>query len=375
MLDEISDCDVATIRLWYLVQHSIHAYRKLLKHFGSALEATSSTALSHWSTLQLHQGHIQRAQQFKQTEGQVAFQRCLEQVQQHTDHIVTEQQRQYPQQLSIYSDRPPILFIQGAWQNLSQPQIAIVGSRKASPHGKQVAYDFAYYLSEKGFFINSGLAQGIDEAAHLGALAHQRTMAVVATGLDSTYPSQNQQLKQKILQNAGSIISEYLPLTLPLQHHFPRRNRIVSGLSLGVLVAEAKHNSGSLITAQAAAEQGKVTFAIPGHIYAEHHQGCHQLIREGAILVDHPEQIIEDLALPTQWQCQQQNEQPITPTQIPEHLYLVYQQLDWIGQDLDQLAIKLEMNVAQLTAALMELELIGVCIQQSGLYLRCRMSH
>jgi len=285
-----------------------------------------------------------------------------------------------------------------------QAQIAIVGSRKASPHGRQVAYDFAYYLSEQGFFINSGLAQGIDEAAHQGALQHQRTIAVMGTGLDSTYPSAHHSLRQQIVESGGAVITEFLPHTKPLQQHFPRRNRIVSGLSLGVIVAEASLKSGSLITAKLAAEQGKLIFAIPGHIYSEFHQGCHQLIREGAILVDHPEQVIEDLALPTQWQYQQNQmatkpdqvttasiraESPTPQTEttllstttkttdtttphIPEHLLTLYQQLDWVGQSIDYLAQQLNLDIATLTSALMELELMGFCLQQSGLYLRCR---
>ena len=170
-----------------------------------------------------------------------------------------------------------------------------------------------------------------------------------------------------------------------MQQHFPRRNRIVSGLSIGILVAEAAVESGSLITAKLAAEQGKLTFAIPGHIYSDFHRGCHQLIREGAILVDHPEQLIEDVALPTQWHYQQKNDESsrtdISPTintgtsnEIPQHLFLLYQQLDWTGQDIDSLSEKLNINIAELTASLMELELLGLCIQQSGLYLRCRKS-
>jgi DNA processing protein len=209
----------------------------------------------------------------------------------------------------------------------------------------------------------------------MGGLKNQRTIAVIGTGLDLVYPSQNRKLQEQILQNSGSIISEYLPETQPISRNFPYRNRIVSGLSLGVLVAEAQLGSGSLITAQTAAEQGKIIFAIPGHIYGEHHQGCHQLIREGAILVDHPEQIVEDLALPTQWQCTQQVETNSQHPEIPEHLFQLYQLLDWIGQDLDTLAQKSKLNTAQLTSYLMELELLGLCIQQSGLYLRCRVSY
>ncbi|RDF51408.1 DNA-protecting protein DprA, partial [Acinetobacter baumannii] len=190
-----------------------------------------------------------------------------------------------------------------------------------------------------------------------------------------TYPAQNKKLAEHILAQNGAIITEFLPGTPPLQQHFPRRNRIVSGLSLGVLVVEATLKSGSLITANKAAEQGKTVFAIPGHIYSEFHQGCHQLIREGAILIDHPEQIIEDLALPTQWQSQQQNqtEEANTNTpEIPEHLIDLYQSLDWVGQNIDQLVVHHNIPVSELTSSLMELELLGLCMQQSGLYLRCR---
>lgn len=424
MLNELSDRYLHHIKLWYLVQHSLSSFQKAIQFFGSAEQATNATHLVRWSELNIHQNHVQRAQDFLSHDGQLKFKHCLDKIIQHSDFILLDSDDDYPKQLLPYSDRPPILFGQGSYQNLSQAQVAIVGSRKPSPHGKQVAYDFAYYLSEKGFFITSGLAQGIDEAAHLGALKNQRTIAVIGTGLDQVYPSQNKALQQHILQHSGTILSEFLPETKPLQHHFPRRNRIVSGLSLGVLVAEAKLGSGSLITAQAAAHQGKVIFAIPGHIYSEFHQGCHQLIREGGILVDHPEQIIEDLALPTQWQYQQQDaaqkkeadqhsalttsnlkdaaqtteNKDVTPSmshialdlndskpvssprmdamaEIPPHLYKLYQQLDWVGQDLDHLAQALHLDAAELTGALMELELMGLCIQQSGLYLRCRPSH
>lgn len=411
MLNEISETHLSYITLWYLVQHSLSSFQKLMQYFGQAEDAIQSQNLALWQNLKLHKNHLERAQEFYSDLGQQKFHHCLNKIKQHTDFILTDRDLYYPKQLMPYSDHPPILFGQGVLDNLSQPQIAIVGSRKPSPHGKQVAYDFAYYLSEKGFYITSGLAQGIDEAAHQGALKHQRTIAVVGTGLDQVYPNQNQQLLQQILQHHGTVISEFLPETKPLQHHFPRRNRIVSGLSLGILVAEAQLGSGSLITAQAAANQGKTTFAIPGHIYSEYHQGCHQLIREGAILVDHPEQIIEDLALATEWQANQHqhivsslsthtaapanspkavvnnthhanvrqaellNQSLDEHTDVPEHLYALYQQLDWVGQDLDQLANILELDAAELTSALMELELMGFVIHQNGLYLRCRASH
>lgn len=368
-LNQISQGQLHHITLWYLVQHSLASFYKLVEYFGSAELALNH--ISQWPQLTLHANHLKRANEFTTPQGQAKFAECLNQIQKTCDFILSSDDALYPPQLLPFVDRPPILFGQGQAHALLQAQIAIVGSRKPSIHGKKMAYDFAYYIAEKGFWITSGLAQGIDEAAHQGGLAFQRTIAVVATGLDQTYPPQHESLKQQIIQHQGAVISEFLPNTKPLQHHFPRRNRLVSALSLGVIVAEAALKSGSLITAKLAAEQGKHIFAIPGHIYSEYHRGCHQLIREGAILVDHPEQVLEDLALATQWH--QQNIPLLSDEpQIPEHLMQLYNQLDWVGQSLDQLASALTLETAQLTAQLMELELFGLCMQQSGLYLRCR---
>ena len=142
-------------------------------------------------------------------------------------------------------------------------------------------------------------------------------------------------------------------------------------------MAEAALKSGSLLTAQWATEQGKTIFAIPGHIYSEHHQGCHQLIREGATLIDHPQQVIEDLALATQWQSTanhlKEDSPPEPASTIPPHLIHLYNQLDWVGQTLDQLSLQLQQEVSSLTSQLMELELLGFTTQQAGMYLRCRI--
>lgn len=372
MLNQLSSHHYHTVVVWYLVQHSLTSFQKILRHFGSCEQAVQPQCFSEWQQLGLHANHLKRLEEFQTPQGQQQFEQIVQLIGQHSDFILTPEDMGYPSQLLPYSDHPPILFGQGQPSALLQPQIAMVGSRKPSPHGRQTAYDFAYYLSEKGFYISSGLAHGIDEAAHRGGLAHHRSIAVIGTGLETVYPAQNKPLAQQLRQS-GAIVTEFLPKTLPLQHHFPRRNRIVSGLSLGVLVVEAALESGSLITANKAAEQGKLVFAIPGHIYSEHHQGCHQLIRNGAILVDHPEQLIEDLALPTQWQVQQQaasieiNEsREITPSEIPVYLIALYQLLDWVGQDLDQLAQVYQASIAELTSHLMELELLGLCMQQGG---------
>lgn len=377
MLQPISQVHLNYIALWYVLQHSLSSFYKIQQHFPHLADALDKNAIQIWQQLGVHKNHLQRFTEFHTDQGQQAFQKCLELIQQHSDFIVCLEDKDYPTQLKPFADKPPILFGQGLLQAINAPQIAVVGSRKPSPHGQQVAYDFAYYLADQGFYINSGLAQGIDHAAHCASFPLKRSIAVMGTGLDLTYPTQHQQLRQEIVQNDGAIITEFLPSTPPLQHHFPRRNRIVSGLSLGVIVAEASLKSGSLITAKAAAEQGKTVFAIPGHIYSEHHQGCHHLIREGAILIDHPEQVLEDLALATTWQIDKQKQQMMqveinAQTQIPNHLTALYQQLDWVGQSIDQIAEGSGLAISELTTQLMELELLGYVQQDAGLYLRCR---
>lgn len=197
---------------------------------------------------------------------------------------------------------------------------------------------------------------------------------MTGTGLDTTYPAQNKNLQNIFwLKTAPLLLSftGYTTITTKFSTEKPNCQRFEFRRFGG----RSDIKSGSLITANKAAEQGKTVFAIPGHIYSEFHQGCHQLIREGAILIDHPEQIIEDLALPTQWQSQQQNqtEEANTNTpEIPEHLIDLYQSLDWVGQNIDQLVVHHNIPVSELTSSLMELELLGLCMQQSGLYLRCR---
>ena len=216
MLNSLSHEQIATITLWYLVQHSLSSFQKLQQHFGTSTKAVAASNLQIWPNLGLHKSHLQRVAEIQTPAGQTKLQTLLHDVQSSCDFILLDTESHYPSQLLPYSDRPPILFGQGNPQSLLQPQVAIVGSRKPSPHGKQVAYDFAYYLAEKGFYICSGLAEGIDAAAHQGGLKHQRTIAVMGTGLDLTYPSQHLTLRTQILENNGCIITEFLPHTPPL---------------------------------------------------------------------------------------------------------------------------------------------------------------
>ncbi len=214
---------------------------------------------------------------------------------QENRHIITLHNPRYPELLKQISDPPSLLFVQGDVDLLSQWQIAIVGSRNPSASGRDTAYEFARYLAQGGIAISSGLAMGVDAAAHQGALAVQgKTVAVIGTGLDRVYPAKNKALAHDIAKT-GLIVSEFALGTAPRAENFPRRNRIISGLSLGVLVVEAAVRSGSLITARMAMEQGREVFAIPGSIHNPLARGCHRLIRDGAKLVETATDIIEEL--------------------------------------------------------------------------------
>ena len=209
--------------------------------------------------------------------------------------LVTLADEDYPKALLEIADPPPLLYVKGRRELLNQPIIAVVGSRNATPQGLKNSEAFSRTLSEAGWCIASGLALGIDGAAHRGALqGGGSTIAVVGTGLDIVYPARHRELAHAISEK-GAIVSEF-PLGEPSRAgNFPRRNRIISGLARGVLVVEAHLESGSLITARLAAEQGREVFAIPGSIHAPLSKGCHRLIKQGAKLVDSIHDILEEL--------------------------------------------------------------------------------
>ncbi|MEO8445612.1 MAG: DNA-processing protein DprA [Gammaproteobacteria bacterium] len=212
-------------------------------------------------------------------------------------HLLTPADRRYPALLREIPDPPAQLFVRGDPETLSLPQLAIVGSRNATPAGADTARDFAAHLAARGFCITSGLAEGIDAAAHRGALAAGgRTIAVCGTGPDIVYPRLHAALADEIVASGGAIVSEFAPGTPVYRGNFPRRNRLISGLAVGTLVVEAGVRSGALGTARHAMEQGREVFAIPGSIHNPVARGCHQLIRNGAKLVETASDIVEELA-------------------------------------------------------------------------------
>ncbi|MBW8186679.1 DNA-processing protein DprA [Shewanella nanhaiensis] len=202
----------------------------------------------------------------------------------------------YPSFLKQISAPPPILFIKGELDAFFPPTLAIVGSRAASRAGLQLAYRFGSELGELGFGVCSGMAVGVDGSAHQGCLdSGGKTLAVLGTGVDVIYPKRHRKIYEDI-QAHGAIVSEFWPGTKPFSGNFPKRNRIISGLSIGTLVVEACRKSGSLITARLALEQGREVFAIPGSVLAENNQGCHDLIKDGAKLVENVADIIEEVS-------------------------------------------------------------------------------
>ncbi|MCU7959776.1 MAG: DNA-processing protein DprA [gamma proteobacterium symbiont of Bathyaustriella thionipta] len=295
------------------------------------------------------------------------------------NHLITLNHPYYPPLLKQSSDPPAALFAHGDISLLQMPQLAIVGARNPTPAGRQTGKDFARFLSQAGLVITSGMAWGIDAAAHQGALqASGKTIAVVGTGLDRVYPADHRQLAHDISQ-AGLIISEF-PLGVSAKPgHFPKRNRIIAGLAAGTLVVEAAIKSGSLITARLAAEEGRSVFALPGSIHNPLSRGCHLLIKQGAQLVETAEDIIQDMAVLLGFQAdnftQEKSSQQADNSNT--EMDADYEQLlDAMGYDpvsADQLIQRCQFPAGEVSSMLLLLELDGhVSSVVGGLYQRVK---
>ena len=279
----------------------------------------------------------------------------------------------YPNLLKHIPAPPLLLYIRGKLEVLQQPALAIVGTRHPSAMGKEMAAAFAGSCVQVGLGVISGLAQGIDAFAHRGALsAGGLTLAVLGSGLDCIYPKQNQKLSEQIAAD-GLMISEFSPKMKPHSLHFPRRNRIISGLSVGVLVVEAALRSGSLITARYASEQGREVFAIPGSIYSNLARGCHSLIRQGAKLVESIDDICEELSSTVDFLGKTRQDRVPNQATIAGLSPLqqqIWQALDDAPSTLDQLMGRCELSLTQLQYELMQLQLLGYIESVTGGYQR-----
>jgi len=292
----------------------------------------------------------------------------LDQLQRRKVTVLTYLDTQYPAPLRTIPDPPPLLYVQGSLLETDRHAVAIVGTRKVSAAGRILAEELARDLAEMGFTIVSGLARGVDVAAHRGALVGKgRTLAVMGCGLDRTYPADHRQLRETIEQH-GAVLSE-LPLgAAPHGYHFPRRNRIISGLSMGVVVTEAAIESGSLITARLAGEQGREVFAVPGFVKAEQSRGPNSLIKDGARLVESAKDILEELLpqLDPAFRARLAEgagtvAQPKVPFSLDETL--VYDALSVLPQPVDEVIRRSGLPAAQVAAILLSLELKN-CIRQ-----------
>lgn len=270
-------------------------------------------------------------------------------------HIICFDSPYYPKQLKEISSPPLLLYLQGDLSLLTEPQIALVGSRKCTPYGQQKAYQFAGLLSEAGLTITSGLAIGVDGIAHQGALDKKgKTIAVLGTGLNNIYPKRHQRLAQTIIEK-GLLVSEFRPNTPPLPSNFPRRNRIISGLSLGVLVIEASKRSGSLITARYALEQNREVFALPGSIDNPEACGCHHLIQQGAKLIVNSDDICEEFSHLKLSKKSEYCDPPLITND--NHPLLKY--IDFHLTTLEQLLERSGLDLVNLQNQLIELEITG----------------
>ncbi|HEY6130576.1 MAG TPA: DNA-processing protein DprA [Halioglobus sp.] len=276
----------------------------------------------------------------------------------------------YPPLLRAIHDPPPLLYVRGDSALLLEAHLAVVGSRRASAPGLRIAHTLSGQLVSAGLHICSGLALGIDSAAHRGALeAGGKSIAVMATGIDRVYPHRHQALAAQ-LERAGCLVTEFPIGTPPLRQNFPQRNRIISGLSLGVLVVEAALPSGTLITAGTALEQGREVFALPWSMLHDGGKGCLQLIRDGAKMVQDVDDILEELG-PLYALHRGEGAAPGVAGDVPTEESWLWVLVGFEAVALDELVLRSERPVAQVLASLSALELAGLVARTVGGYIRC----
>lgn len=285
-------------------------------------------------------------------------------------HILCYHDTRYPDALKHIASPPMLLFVKGDLSVLNAPQLAIVGSRNLTITGQDNAFNFAKQLAQLGIIVTSGLAIGVDGFSHRGALdGGGQTIAVLGTGLENVYPKRHKVLAQQIIDN-GALVSEFLPDQSARPENFPRRNRLISGLSQGTLVIEAAIKSGSLITAKYAMEQGREVFAIPGSIHNPMSQGCHQLIKQGAKLVENINDIIEELTAFAHFLAKKSLAQTRQTNKVDDSQNPLLAHIGFEATSVDVIAQRSLLPVNDILAQLLDMELVGDIVAVAGGYLR-----
>lgn len=329
--------------------------RALVAHFGSASQAWQAGKDDLLLSKRLDEA---TCNQLCKCRGTLDIQQLSNQWEKAGIKVCTIYDPEYPSLLLHTFNPPAVLYYRGRLPE-HERLMAIVGSRRSSVYGRNAAYKFAAELAAMGFWVVSGAARGIDTAAHKGALSAGMTAAVLGCGVDVSYPPENAGLFSKIADQ-GCIISEYAPGVTPHPGHFPARNRIISGLSKGVIVIEAGEKSGALITADFALEEGRDVFAVPGSIFADSSKGTHRLIKQGAKLTECLQDIVEEYGLAGQSQAEE-----LAPLTAEEAV--LFQALDCCQPlCLEELVMKTKLSLPTVTYILLQLELRGLAAEQSG---------
>jgi DNA processing protein len=334
-------------------------FQRLVAHFGSC-HGVLSAGRSEWVQAGLPAAIVA----LLRTPNWPLVETDLRWLEQPGHHLLRLGDPAYPALLATLADAPPLLFVRGDPEVLTQAALAVVGSRNPTTGGRRLASRFAADLTRYGLVVVSGLAVGVDAAAHRGALeAGGLSVAVCGTGLDTVYPRTHAALADQLIAE-GALVSEWPPGTPALPAHFPRRNRIISALSLGTLVVEAALRSGSLITARQAAEQGREVFAIPGSIDNPLARGCHALIRQGAKLVESVADILEELpanlAAARVQQSPLADDIPSRPTKLPEETRTLLNAMGYTPVTVDELVERVGLTAQMLSSMLLAMELQGL---------------
>lgn len=288
--------------------------------------------------------------------------------------ILSIEDKQYPEYLRETFDPPLVLYCAGKVETLKEPAVSIVGARKPTPYGRAVAERLAEDLAVRGMVVVSGMARGIDSIAHWGALKGGKTIAVLGSGLENIYPREHRMLFEKIIET-GAVVTEFPPKSPPLGYHFPLRNRVISGLSLALLVVEATRRSGSLISARLALEQNREVMAVPGNTTSELSQGTNWLIKTGAKLVETWEDVAEELPSPIKEKLlstkEEEKEKSVSMTLQERKIF------DLIKADslihIDELVERSEFSVSEILSILLNLELKGLVFQRPGKYFQRKL--